>query len=67
MASRSEAPIRPGDVQLPAQWEYATVTGLGNNPLANLNPTLNEYGRAGWELVAMDGRFPIFKRPFVGK
>jgi hypothetical protein len=48
------------------QWEYfvtgyASQYALGNEHA--LNEQLNETGRDGWELAAIDGGRWIFKRP----
>ena len=67
MALLNEAPIWPDDgTEPPARFEYFTIAAIGADPLANIAPALNRYGLAGWELVTMDGRTLIFKRPYPG-
>ncbi len=65
MSLLSEAPPWPEDgSEPPARFEYFTVAAIGADPLTNIAPALNRYGLAGWELVALDGRTLVFKRPY---
>ena len=43
------------------QWEYKTVE-IELKTKRDIEPFLNEYGKAGWELFRIDGNFYIFKR-----
>ena len=67
MSLLSEVPVWPDGVELPQLWEYTVVAGIGIDPLSNISPQLDGFGRQGWELVAVSGAVLFFKRPLVTK
>ncbi len=59
-----DAPPWPEGTEPPAMFEYATASLSGSDPYSGITAALNAWGAAGWALVAVEGHYLIFQRPY---
>ena len=59
-----DAPPWPDGSEPPQTYEYTTASLSGNDPYSNISGALNAYGQEGWSLVATEGHYLIFQRPY---
>lgn len=65
VSSLAVAACRPDAAGQRVQWEYTTIAG-SPDPMS-LPKVLNDAGREGWELVALDSAPPPYGRVYILK